>query len=375
MEIKSGNLLHENIDSTYDKLAELKAFDETKAGVLGLVRRGVTKIPRMFYSEELNITENSNGNTKLSVPVIDLKNRNNDPALRVEILNQIRTACKEWGFFQVINHGIPVSVLDEMIDGTLKFHEQDEDLKKPYYSRDLIKKGVTYFSNMSLFSGNPADWRDTLDIVVGPESLKSEKVPEICRDIVVEFLHNIRQLGSFMAELLSEALGLNPSYLNDLNPSDRRIFIMGHCYPPCPEPELTVGATTHTDANFFTLLLQDQLGGLQVLHEGKWVNVPALHGALVVNIGDLLQLVSNDKFVSVYHRVLSQKVGPRISVASSFLNVHDPNESDLKIYGPIKELTSAENPPIYKDITIKDFYGHYFAKGLDGHSSLEPFKL
>nr|XP_027186591.1 1-aminocyclopropane-1-carboxylate oxidase homolog [Cicer arietinum] len=86
MEDKSN----ENIDSSYDKIAEMKAFDETKAGVMGLVQRGVTKIPRMFYSGEF--TENSDGNTKLSVPVIDLKNINNDPIHRVEILSQIRTA-------------------------------------------------------------------------------------------------------------------------------------------------------------------------------------------------------------------------------------------------------------------------------------------
>jgi isopenicillin N synthase-like dioxygenase len=106
---------------------------------------------------------------------------------------------------------------------------------------------------------------------------------------VIEYSQKITDLGFTIFELLSEALGLDPSYLKELNCAEG-LYIQGHYYPPCPEPELTMGATKHTDTDFMTLLLQDQLGGLQILHDDKWVNVPPVHGALVVNIGDLLQV-------------------------------------------------------------------------------------
>ena len=87
-----------------------------------------------------------------------------------------------------------------------------------------------------------------------------------------------------------------------------------------------------------------------------------------------MQLLSNDKFKSVNHRVLAKNVGPRISVAC-FLKMEDNPGNASRLYGPIKELISEENPPIYREISVKDYMSHYYSKELDGTSSLAPFKL
>ncbi|KAB1219182.1 hypothetical protein CJ030_MR3G008351 [Morella rubra] len=97
------------------------------------------------------------------------------------------------------------------------------------------------------------------------------------------------------------------------------LYVLGHCYPECPEPDLTLGLSRHTNSAFLTVVLQDQMGGLQVLHENRWVNVLPISGSLIINLGDVMQLISNDKFKSVFHRVIAQNVGPRISVACLFL--------------------------------------------------------
>ena len=168
----------------YDRAAELKAFDETKAGVKGLVDAGITEIPRMFHHPKSgdHYTKNSSfsGETQLSKPVIDLKCLDKDHVQRRKIIEKIGQASETCGFFQIINHGISESVLEEMKEGVRRFFEQETEVKKELYTRDLTKP-LIYNSNFDLYSGVSTNWRDTFLCHMAPNPPKPEDLPIICR--------------------------------------------------------------------------------------------------------------------------------------------------------------------------------------------------
>ncbi|KAJ1433721.1 Oxoglutarate/iron-dependent dioxygenase [Sesbania bispinosa] len=367
----AGKSLAESL-ANYDRLQELKAFDESKAGVKGLVDAGITEVPRIFIRppEETAADEPISGEPTQSwfrIPVIDLKDVAGD---RSGVIAGVQQAAEAVGFFQVVNHGISTKLLEEMLVAAREFHELPLELKVEYYSRDLTKK-VKYRSNFDLYQSKYVNWRDTLKCVLSPEPLDPQELPPVCRDVIMEFSKQVQILGSLLFELLSEALGLKPSHLKDMDCTKGHL-ILCHYYPSCPEPELTLGTSRHSDPDFLTILLQDHIGGLQVLNQNQWIDVHPIPGALVVNIGDVLQFISNDKFKSVEHRVLANHRGPRVSVACFFTLDHQPS---TRIYGPIKELLSEDNPPVYREILLQDFNAHYNNKGLDGNSALAQFRL
>ncbi|KAL5201015.1 hypothetical protein ABZP36_035369 [Zizania latifolia] len=351
------------------RLRDLHAFDDTKAGVKGLVDAGVTTVPAIFHHppDPLPLADDVDAAIPV-VPVIDLSLADDD---RDKLVALVKAAAETVGFFQVVNHGVSGEVLDEMLAAVRRFNEQPAEAKRPYFTRDFSRK-VMFNSNFDLFQTPAASWRDTLLMEMAPEGPAPEELPEACRAAVVQYAAAVRRLGEPLFELLSEALGLPSAHLGrDVGCLDG-LSILAHYYPSCPEPHKTMGTNRHSDPSFLTVLLQDSaMGGLQVLLQSRWVDIPPVAGALVVNIGDLLQLVSNDRLRSVEHRVVltsASSSSSRLSVACFFR----PHNASTRAYDPI---TNDARPPAYRITTASEYLAHFNGKGLDGRSALDHFRL
>ncbi|KAG2267358.1 hypothetical protein Bca52824_061913 [Brassica carinata] len=334
---------------------ECKSLDETKAAVHGLVEPQITEFLSIFGLPPPVASDDKKPSVSasdLTVPIIDFA------MPREVIVEKIKEAAEKWGIFQVINHGVPLSVLEEIKDGVVRFHEEDPEVKKSYFSRDFAKTFI-YHNNFELYSSSSGNWRDSFGCYMAPNPPNPEEIP------------HVMSLGGLIFEILSEALVLRSEKLKSMD-CMKGLLMLCHYYPPCPQPDLTFGTSKHSDNTFITMLLQDQIGGLQVLHQDCWVDVSPISGALVINIGDFLQLMTNDKLKSAEHRVLANKVGPRISVACFFSSSVIPNAT---VYGPIKELLSEENPPKYREFTVPEYSKGYIEKGLDGTSHLLNYKI
>ncbi|KAG9129703.1 hypothetical protein Leryth_024768 [Lithospermum erythrorhizon] len=357
--------------STDERLRSLKLFDESKAGVKGIADSGTSEIPHIFKNKDvINCLKPSP--SQFNIPVIDLEGVEATGYARASTINRVRDACQKWGFFQIINHGVPSSVMAEMMVATRRFHEQDAEVKKQFYSRDNTKTFL-YNSNFDLYEAPSTNWRDTFQCILAPHAPDTDKLPTVCRDVMLKYSNYVKNVGLTIFELLSEALGLKPNHLKDMGTAEG-LFMLGHYYPPCPEPDMTLGFTSHSDSGFITILLQDEIGGLQVQYENEWIDVPHIPEAFVVNVADMLQLISNDAFRSSFHRVVPKSIGPRISVACLFVIITE-SEISSRLFGPIKELLSDKNSAIYREVTAIDFVNQLYKQGFGNIPTLTYFKL
>ncbi|XP_021770196.1 flavanone 3-dioxygenase 2-like [Chenopodium quinoa] len=286
--------------------------------------------------------------TSKNVPVIDLGKAEGET--RKETIQKIIEASKEFGFFQVINHGVPRKVVDETREIFEEFFELPKEEISKFYSSDIGKKCIVFTSNIDFDKEDIHNWRDSVRPLCTPlqECIESwPEKPTRCRKVVGEYVREVGKLGSGLLELISEGLGLEPGYFaNEL--SENHVMAVHH-YPPCPDPSLTLGTRRHSDPGLITFVLQGDVPGLQVLKDGKWIGVEAIPHAFVVNIGYQLQIVSNGKLRSVEHRAVTNKDEDRFTVASFIEPIREC------IVEPAKALVDAKNPQLYEGVRYADF--------------------
>ncbi|KAK9742872.1 hypothetical protein RND81_03G202300 [Saponaria officinalis] len=353
----------------YDRVKELNEFDNTKLGVKGLVDSGITRVPRIFHHPPetlFDIQHTVSKDDQDLIPVVDMSRPHQ------ELVQRIREASAKFGFFQVVNHGVPVPLLDRLVKAVKAFHELSPEEKVRCYDRNwnVTDKGVGFFSNHDLFYSKAASWRDTIQFRLGPVSINPNVIPDVCREEVMEWDKEVKQLGDRLMDYLSEGLGLSTDRLKGVRYLGRA-SMSGNYYPRCPEPTKTVGIASHTDPGILTVLLQDQVGGLQVKYNDKWIDLKPVHGALVINIGNLLQIISNDEYKSGEHRVTANaSEEARVSIVVFF----SPGMAD-DLYGPLSELVSEEKPALYKEFKFSDFMARVFTKEVVGKEMINHFRL
>lgn len=365
----------------HDWAQEVRAFEESRAGVKGLVDSGVTRIPKFFIQSPVaaaqksllsTTIDNGNGiNAGLQIPCVDLQGIDTDGARRKDAVDQIRRAAETWGFFRITNHGVPISVMDGVLEATRRFHEQPKEDKMHLYSADGRQSVRFYTINGTFQENHVASWRDALGFNFPDGVVDSQALPLVCRKEVCEYMKHMIKLRDVLSGLLSEALGLSSDHLARIE-CMKSEHLSCLYYPPCPQPDLTLGLLKHSDTTFLTIVVQDDKGGLQVFHQHQWVDVLPVPGALLANIGDLMQIITNDKFKSAEHRVLARSVGSRVSTACFFF----PSSNHLfKPYGPIKELVSETSPPLYREVSNMEYTTAYQQNVRHRTSTLSLFKL
>ncbi|KAM7254209.1 hypothetical protein ACFE04_031891 [Oxalis oulophora] len=338
---------------------ELKRFVETKAGVKGLVDSGLVKLPITFIQPPQLLSKYSSS-SRNTVPVIDFDG-SSFADKRKQIVDELSQASEAWGVFLLINHGVPADVIEDALQGVKMFHEQSPEVKNA---------DGNFFTSAQLKLAPVPGWRDYLNYRCRDGYLNEEALPQICRHALSEYTKYVLQLKVTLSELLSEALGLCPDYIEKIECMSSGNFVANY-YPACPEPDLALGISDHSDPFFMTILAQDNVGGLQVLYDDHWVDVPYVKGSLIVNLSDMMQIISNDKFKSVVHRAVTGDA-TRTSIACHF----EPSSAKMEtLYGPLQEIISDDNPPMYAHVSAHEYLRSVCMKEGKGGAPISKFKL
>ncbi|EOA13707.1 hypothetical protein CARUB_v10026778mg [Capsella rubella] len=287
---------------------------------------------------------------ELNIPVVDLSV--SDEAF---LVSEVTKASEEWGVFQVVNHGIPTELMRQLQVVGKQFFELAEAEKEAVAKEEDIEG---YKRNY--LQGIKA-WDEHLSHRLSPPSLINYKYwpknPPQYREVNEEYTRHMKKLTEKILGWLSEGLGLPSLALTQSLGGEMAEYVIRiNYYQPSEKSELVIGAAAHTDIGALALLVPNEVPGLQVFKDERWLNVEYIDSAVVVIIGDQLMRMSNGRYKNVLHRAMLDKERFRISWP-----VFVAPDGDISV-GPLPELTGDENPPKFETLVYKDYLHQTFAK-------------
>ncbi|KAI3495213.1 hypothetical protein L1887_37445 [Cichorium endivia] len=339
-------------------------------GVKGLVDSGIREVPGRYIQpphERINKQEAAAASVEnMTIDLSEFDGPNHD-----QLVKAIARAAETLGFFQVVNHGVPLELLDSLKVAANKFFSQPVEKKAVYLKGVSPSPIVTYGTSFAPEVEKALEWKDYISMMYTNDADALEFWPNECKEVALEYIMTSKEMVNRLFKALMANLGvkLDDSRFDTL--LGIRMVNMNF-YPSCPNPELTVGVGRHSDMTTLTVLLQDDIGGLYVKKgensspgDEEWVEIPPSHGALVINIGDTLQILSNGRYKSAEHRVRTTSSASRVSVP---IFIYPP---PVTMIGPLPELVARDGVARYRELIFQEYRDNFFGNPHAGKKSLD----
>ncbi|KAJ0978261.1 hypothetical protein J5N97_013735 [Dioscorea zingiberensis] len=345
----------------------LQNWPEPIIHVQSIADSGAATVPDRYIKPISDRPEIGKSTTVLdqqSIPVINLAafsetgDIDHEHASNATLMQEISVACRDWGFFQVVNHGVSPELMKRTRETWRAFFHLPMEQKHKYANTPKTYEG--YGSRLGVEKGAILDWGDYYFLNFLPWSLKNQDkwpcLPETLSEKVIK--------------VVSRSLGLEGDYVKRVFGGEGvGVSMRANYYPRCPQPELTLGLSAHSDPGGITVLLaDDRVQGLQVRKDGAWVTVQPLSDAFIVNIGDQIQVVSNAIYKSVEHRVMVNSEEERVSVAIFY------NPRGDVLIGPAQELVSPARPVCCMPMTYNEYRLDIRKRGPRGKAQVDTLK-
>ncbi|KAI3831889.1 hypothetical protein MKX03_022261 [Papaver bracteatum] len=339
-----------------------------------LAKQLPAEVPARYIRNDLEQLTDLSGVSMIdqTVPVIDLQNLLSPESIIGQLeLDKLHSACKEWGFFQVVNHGVDFLLLEKVKSEIQDFFNLPMDEKKKFWQVEGDLEGFGQHFVQS--EDQNLDWADMFFVFTLPHHIRKPRLfPELLlplRETMESYSLDLHKLGMALIKSMEKALQMETNVMAEFFEGGGQAMRMNY-YPPCPQPEHVIGLSPHSDAGGLTILLQlNEVEGLQIKKEESWVPIKPLPNAFVVNIGDILEIMSNGIYRSVEHRATINSTKERLSVAT----FHNP-KFDAEI-GPILSMITPETPALFRTIGHLDYLKKYVSHKLDGKSLLDSMRI